>query len=50
MAHAEIQDKTGLWFMVLGQGIIKSEEEKPSKFRWWLDAQTRFSDDTDGID
>ncbi len=49
LAQAETDDDQGLWFMALGQGSFGSAEREPSKLRWWLDVQARFSNDADGF-
>jgi hypothetical protein len=49
LAQAETQHDQGLWFLALGQGSFGSAKHEPSKLRWWLDVQARFSNDADGF-
>jgi hypothetical protein len=46
---AQTLDDTGLWFAAFGNGEIASSANDPSPLRWWLDAQYRLQDDTDGF-
>ena len=49
LAQAETDDDQGLWFLALAQGSFGSAEQASSKLRWWLDVQSRFSNDADGF-
>ena len=48
-ALAATDDDQGLWLLALAQGSFGSAEHEPSKLRWWLDVQARFSNDADGF-
>ncbi len=49
MAHAETQNDNGLWVVAIAQGSAGSEGSDPSRVKWWLDVQARFSGDADGF-
>lgn len=49
-AHAELAQNGGGWLMGFGQGSLERLSPKLERVRWWLDAQVRFRDDSDGFD
>lgn len=46
---AQTETDEGFWFMFLATGGFGDTEEEPSKLRWWLDVQPRFSNASGGM-
>jgi len=49
LSHAEVVSNAGAWFMGFGEGSLDRLTPKLDRLRWWLDAQVRFQDNTDGF-
>ena len=45
--RAETEQNNGVWMMKASQGVLGG---KDSVYRWWLDANARYSDDANGFE
>jgi len=47
--RGETLEDTGFWLMFMMEGSIGDQEQKPGRFRWWLDIQPRFLGNISGL-
>ncbi|NOX70007.1 MAG: DUF2490 domain-containing protein [Gammaproteobacteria bacterium] len=49
VARGETLEDTGFWLMLMMEGSIGDQEQKPGRLRWWLDIQPRFLGNISGL-